>query len=111
MGFEKEEEKHSQKMLEKGIIQSSTSDWASPPVLIRKKDDKLRFCIDFRALNKVTIKDAFPIQNIQVCIDTLGDNPILSSLDMASGYWQVLMDEQDRHKTAFYNQILAILPL
>ena len=101
MGFEKEEEKHLQQMLEKGIIQPSTSDWASPPVLIRKKDGKLRFCIDFRALNKVTIKDAFPIPNIQVCIDTLGDNTFFSSLDMASGYWQVLMDEQDRHKTAF----------
>lgn len=61
----------------------------------------MRFCIDYRALNKVTTKDAFPIPNIQDCIDTLGGNIFFSSLDMASGYWQVLVDERDRHKTAF----------
>lgn len=61
----------------------------------------MRFCIDYMALNKVTTKDAFPIPNIQDCIDTLGGNTFFSSLDMASGYWQVLVDERDRHKTAF----------
>lgn len=61
----------------------------------------MRFCIDYRALNKVTTKYAFPIPNIQDCIDTLGGNTFFSSLDMALGYWQVLVDERDRHKTAF----------
>lgn len=101
MGFENEEKSYIDQMLEKGIIQPSISEWASPPVLVRKKDGKMRFCIDYRALNKVTTKDAFPIPNIQDCIDTLGGNTFFSSLDMASGYWQVLVDERDRHKTAF----------
>lgn len=101
MGFESEEKKHIDQMLEQGIIQPSISEWASSPVLVRKKDGKMRFCIDYRALNKVTTKDAFPIPNIQDCIDTLGGNTFFSSLDMASGYWQVLVDEKDRHKTAF----------
>ncbi|KAK3105322.1 hypothetical protein FSP39_022517 [Pinctada imbricata] len=101
MGFEDEEEKHIQQMLERGIIQPSSSEWASPPVLIRKKDGSLRFCIDFRALNKVTTKDAFPIPNLKDCIDTLRGSIYFSSLDMAWGYWQIPMDEKDRHKTAF----------
>lgn len=71
MGFESEEKKHIDQMLEQGIIQPSISEWASSPVLVRKKDGKMRFCIDYRALNKVTTKDAFPIPNIQDCIDTL----------------------------------------
>lgn len=68
---------------------------------MRKKDGKMRFCIDYRALNKVTTQDAFPIPNIQDCIDSVGGNTFFSSLDMASGYWLVLVDERDRHKTAF----------
>lgn len=67
----------------------------SPCISERKKDGKMRFCIDYRALNKVTTKDAFPIPNIQDCIDTLGGNTFFSSLDMASGYWQVYVDERD----------------
>ena len=74
MGFEEEEEKHIQQMLEKGIIRPSSSEWSSPSVLIRKKDGSLRFCIDYRALNKVTFKDAFPIPNLKDCIDTLRGN-------------------------------------
>lgn len=101
MGFENEEKKHIEQMLEQGIIQPSISEWASAPVLVRKKDGKLRFCIDYRALNKVTTKDAFPIPNIQDCMDTLGGNAFFSTLDMASGYWQILVDEKDRSKTAF----------
>ena len=101
LGFESEEEKHIDQMLEKGIIQPSLSEWASPPVLVRKKDGKLRFCIDFRALNKVTVKDAFPLPNIKSSIDTLKGSVFFSTLDMAQGYWNVLVDEKDRHKTAF----------
>ncbi|VDI29491.1 Hypothetical predicted protein [Mytilus galloprovincialis] len=71
LGFEKEEEEHLQQLLDKGIIEPSTLEWASPLVLVRKKDGKLRYCIDFRKLNDVTIKDAFPISNIHTCLDTL----------------------------------------
>jgi hypothetical protein len=72
-------------MLERGIIQPFSSEWASPPVLKRKKDGSLRFCIDFRALNKVTVKDAFLIPNLKDCNDTLRGSIYFSSLDMAWG--------------------------
>lgn len=78
MGFENEEKSYIDQMLEKGIVQPSISEWASSPVLVRKKDGKMRFCIDYMALNKVTTKDAFPIPNIQDCIDTLGRNIFLA---------------------------------
>ncbi|VDI47033.1 Hypothetical predicted protein [Mytilus galloprovincialis] len=94
LGFEKEEEEHLQQLLDKGIIEPSTSEWASPPVLVRKKDGKLRYCIDFRKLNDVTIKDAFPISNIDTCLDTLKGTVFMSTLDMASGYYQVNLDEK-----------------
>jgi hypothetical protein len=58
------------------------------PVLVRKKDGSLRYCIDYRALNKVTVKDAFPLPNIESCLDTLSDNMFMTILDMAAGYYQ-----------------------
>ena len=87
--------------MEKGVIQESNSEWAAVPVLVRKKDGSLRYCIDYRALNKVTRKDGFPMPNIESCIDTLGGNMYMSTLDMAAGYYQLEIDERDRHKTAF----------
>lgn len=101
LGFEKEEEKHIQDLLEKGVIQPSTSEWAAAPVLVRKKDGKIRYCIDYRKLNAVTRKDAFPLPRIECCIDTLRGNKLMSCLDMASGYYQSEIHENDRHKTAF----------
>ena len=100
LGFEKEED-HLNQMLERGVITESTSEWASPPVLVRKKDGTLRYCIDFRALNKVTRKDAFPLPNIENCLDTLRGSTFMSTLDMAAGYYQIEIDEKDKHKTAF----------
>lgn len=61
----------------------------------------MRFCTDYRALNKVTIIDAFLIPNIQDYINTLEWYIVSNSLDMVSGFWQVLVDEKDKHKTAF----------
>ena len=99
--FENEEEEHLDKMLQTGVIQPSESEWASCPVLIRKKDGRVRWCIDYRKLNKVTKKDSFPLPRIEQCIDTLSGNVWFSTLDMTSGYWQIKIDERDRHKTAF----------
>ena len=79
-------------MLDAGIIEPSTSPWASPVVLIRKKDKSLRYCIDYRQINKVTVKD---------CLETLGGSHYFSTLDCASGYWQVAMDPAGAAKTAF----------
>ena len=58
-------------MLEKGIVEPSSSDWASSPVLVRKKDGSLRYCIDFRALNSVTVRDAIPLLDMSDCIESL----------------------------------------
>ena len=99
--FQSEEEAHLKKMLEIGVIQASTSDWSFPPVLVRKKDGSLRWCLDYRDLNAVTRKDNFGIPNISECTDFLSDFMYLSSVDMASGYWKIEIEERDRHKTAF----------
>jgi len=101
LGFEKEEEKHIKELLEKNIIQPSSSEWAAAPVLVRKRDGKLRYCIDYRKLNAVTKKDAFPLPRIETCLDTLQGTIYMSCLDMASGYYQAEICEEDRHKTAF----------
>jgi hypothetical protein len=66
-----------------------------------KKDGKLRYCIHFKKQNNVTVKDAYPIPNIETCLDTLGGAVLMSTLYMASGYYQVNVDEHDKHKIAF----------
>ena len=89
------------KMMEQGIIQESDSPWASQVVLVRKKDGSTRFCVDYRHLNAVTKKDAYPLPNITECMDTLEGATWFCILDCTSGYWQVEVDERDREKTAF----------
>ena len=101
LGFEKEEETHLKKLLENGVIVPSKSEWASAPVLVRKKDGTVRYCVDFRKVNSLTKKDAFPLPNIEECMDTLSGNVFLSTLDMAQGYYQIEVDPHDRHKLAF----------
>ena len=88
-------------MEEKEVIRPSHSPWASPIVLVRKKDGSQRFCVDYRKLNAVTRKDAYPIPRIDDTLDTLSGSWWFSTLDMVSGYWQVEVGEQDREKTAF----------
>jgi predicted aspartyl protease len=99
--FAGEEEAHLQKMLKAGVIQESTSDWASAPVLIRKRDGSVRWCIDYRALNEVTVKDLFPLPLVDDCLDTLAGSVWFSKLDANSAYWQIRIKEEDRKKTAF----------
>ena len=88
-------------MLENGIIRKSKSPQASPIVLVKKKDGSTRFCIDFRKLNKITKKDNHPLPRIDDMLDKFQGSQWFSSIDLASGYWQVEMDEDDREKTAF----------
>ena len=88
-------------MLDKGIIVPSASEWSSAPHLVRKKDGTVRYCIDIRGVNKVTKKYAFPLPNMEECLDTLGKNTFMSTLDMAQEYYQIEVDPCDRHKLAF----------
>ena len=101
LGFQQEEEKTLNHMLEAGVIQPSSSPFASAPVLVRKRDGGVRYCIDYRLLNSKTVKDCFPLPLIEECLDTLSGCLFFSTVDMASGYWQILLKQEDRAKTAF----------
>ena len=93
-------------MLKDGIIEESKSPWSSPVVLVQKKDGTTRFCIDYRKLNDVTKKDSFPVPRVDDTLDALGNTKaqIFSTMDLASGYWQLPIAEEDKEKTAFVTQ-------
>ena len=88
-------------MLEQDIIEPARSEWAAPVVLAPKPDGTLRFCVDYRRLNSVTIKDRYPLPRMEDCLDSLGEAQFFSTLDCNWGFWQIPLAEQDRQKTAF----------
>ena len=77
---------------ERGLIEDSDSPWAPNVVLVRKKDGSKRLCIDYRGLNAVTIKDAYPVARIDETLDALEGSKWFSTLDLTSGYWQMALD-------------------
>ena len=87
-------------MQKEGVIVPSKSPWASPVVLVRKKDGSHRFCVDYRKLNSVTKADTFPLPRIDDLLDQLGKSKYFTTLDMASGYWQIRVHPDSQEKTA-----------
>lgn len=84
-----------------GVIRPSKSPYASPVVIVTKKDGSLRLCIDYRRLNSCSTRDAFPLPRIEEALEALGQAKFFSTLDLTCGYWQVEVAEHGKHKTAF----------
>ena len=88
-------------MLDQGVVRPSTSPWSSPIVMVRKKDGSWRFCVDYRKVNAVTRQDAYPLPRIDATLDSLTGSAYFTTLDLASGYWQVELDNEAKEKSAF----------
>ena len=86
--------------MQRGVIPSNSS-WDSPVVLVRKQDRSHRFCVDYRHLNSVTVPDSYPLPRIDDLLDKLGDAKYFSTIDLASGFWQIRMHPSAKKKTAF----------
>ena len=93
-----------EEMFQNKIISKSSSPWASPIVIVKKKDGTDRFCVDYRKLNNITIKDNYPVPLIQETLDSLIGASWFSTLDLSSGYWQMALDKETKGKTAFISK-------
>ena len=87
-------------MLEQGVVTHSHSPWASLIVLVAKNDGSTRFCVDYQKLNGITKMDVHPLPRIDESLDQLASSSYFSTMDLASGYWQIGMSEESQEKTA-----------
>jgi hypothetical protein len=94
-----------EELLKKGYIYPSVSPWGALVIFVKKKDGTLRLCIDFRQLNKVTIKNKYPFPRIDDLFDQLKGERIFSKIDLRLGYHQVRIKEEDTNKTTFQNKV------
>jgi hypothetical protein len=90
-----------QDLLEKGFIRPSSSPWGCPAIFVKKKDQTLRMCVDYRPLNEVTIKNKYPLPRIDILFDQLTGARVFSKIDLRSGYHQIRIRPEDIPKTAF----------
>ena len=84
-----------------GLIQPSYPPWASEIIMVKKKSSELRFCCDFRPLNDMTVKDAFPLPRFGESLSRIGNAKIFTSIDLAWAFWQIPLKKCDRRKSAF----------
>lgn len=87
--------------MDHNVIEESHSPWSAPVVLVRKKDGTHRFCVDYRRLNDVTIKDSHPLPRVDDTLDRLSGARVFSTIDLTAGYWQIPLNPNDKEKTAF----------
>jgi len=90
-----------ERQLRAGVIEPTQSAWASPVVIVPKPDGTPRFCVDYRRLNAVTIRDSYPLPRMDDCIDSLGSAVVFTTLDANCGYWQLPIREKDQELTTF----------
>lgn len=88
-------------MMRNGVIEEGSGAWGFPVVLVKKKDGSVRFCIDYRSLNAITVKDVYPLPRVDETLEALHGAQRFTSLDLHAGYWQLGMAEEDKPKTAF----------
>lgn len=92
--------KHVQDLVAQGVLKESCSPWGSPAVIVIKPDQSVRFCCDYRKLDTVTLKDAYPLPRVEESLDAFGKAKLFSSLDLTAGYFQVAVHEDYQEKTA-----------
>ena len=95
------DEEYVKKMLDAGVVEPGQSEWASPVVLVPKRDGSLRFCVDYRKLNSLTVKDSYPLPRMDKCIDSMCEAQFFTALEANTGYWQIPVAPEDRDKTTF----------
>ncbi|KAL2237726.1 UNVERIFIED_CONTAM: Transposon Ty3-G Gag-Pol polyprotein [Sesamum indicum] len=97
----KELKKQLEELLDKGFIRPSISPWGAPVLFVKKKDGSMRLCVDYRQLNRITIKNKYPLPRIDDLLDQLKGATVFSKINLRSGYWQLRIEEESIPKTTF----------